>query len=175
MGQYFIWILFGILLCVALGFLVYSFIKEKRNKKKLLKEKQEYAAKALEVFQKSIINFNEVIKVNKIYLDNFEVSIGDYKMPSINNAARKVIEGYIIDVDFQTYIIRNDDYKKFMSHVVNLKDTKSNNWIKKCTKDIEYFNNQLKFLTLDNVEQLSLEASKEIENEFVKETGKLVR
>ncbi|WP_027121226.1 MHJ_0274 family protein [Mycoplasma leonicaptivi] len=139
-----IWVIFGFLVVLLLGWFAYQSIKErqKRKKTKLAAIEFEKQAKVFryEIIQKILC----LIDINNKQHEEFVVSIGQYKMKDLNNAAKSTIEEMMDTFEFKNYIKENPLYKDLLHNIILLKDLNSNMWDKKLENNaILYFNNNI--------------------------------
>lgn len=169
-----IWIILGVFLALLIGFFIYSFIKEKIQRKKI-KEAAELLKNEGEVFHREIvIKVNQLIRLNQEQLDNFEVSIGKYKMSDITLSAHNILKNYAASDSFKTYITNEPKYKDFLINYVALKDNKSNLWANKQANEIKYFEKAFKslpenyVLEIRDMDKIISDINKEYEDEISK-------
>ncbi|QDY87021.1 hypothetical protein FRW55_02520 [Mycoplasma anserisalpingitidis] len=130
------WIIFGVVGVIFIGWISYSYIKGQIDKKKLKKQALELEIKSKEEYNESLAKMYYIIKTNEKYLSEFTVSIGKYNMGTLTNTTQSIITDLLSEQYFKDLILFNVDYKKYVNHIITLKDNKSNNWTKKCNDSI---------------------------------------
>lgn len=161
-----IWIIFGALIAILILFFAYSAIKDRRNKKKLKQEKLLFEAEAVEYYDEILITMIEIIENNQKFLDEFEVSIGKYKMGQITDATRNIIGDILNSSKFKGFFIEDEKYIEFVKNVVFLKDLKSNNWQKKAISAMEYFKKEFRKIEEGKIEDIRYTVRKEINKKY---------
>lgn len=130
------WIIFAVVGVIFIGWISYSYIKGQIDKKKLKKQALELEIKSKEEYNESLAKMHYIIKTNEKYLSEFTVSIGKYNMGTLTNTTQSIITDLLSEQYFKDLILFNVDYKKYVNHIITLKDNKSNNWTKKCNDSI---------------------------------------
>lgn len=130
------WIIFAVVGVIFIGWISYSYIKGQIDKKKLKKQALELEIKSKEEYNESLAKMYYIIKTNEKYLSEFTVSIGKYNMGTLTNTTQSIITDLLSEQYFKDLILFNVDYKKYVNHIITLKDNKSNNWTKKCNDSI---------------------------------------
>lgn len=130
------WIIFAVVGVIFIGWISYSYIKGQIDKKKLKKQALELEIKSKEEYNESLAKIYYIIKTNEKYLSEFTVSIGKYNMGTLTNTTQSIITDLLSEQYFKDLILFNVDYKKYVNHIITLKDNKSNNWTKKCNDSI---------------------------------------
>lgn len=130
------WIIFAVVGVIFLGWILYSYIKGQLDKKKLKKQALELEIKSKEEYNESLAKMHYIIKTNEKYLSEFTVSIGKYNMGDLTNTTHSIITDLLSEQYFKDLILFNVDYKKYVNHIISLKDNKSNNWTKKCSNSL---------------------------------------
>ena len=123
------WIIFGVLLAGMLAIFVFATIKDAINRKKLkkIRIKNEEDMKIFNAY--ALIYMNKLIEINQKYLDEFQPSIGQYKMNQIINGAKNSLNELIQTEGFKN-LIKNGDFeqKQLIDQINNLNSMRSNNW-----------------------------------------------
>ncbi|WP_406613499.1 MHJ_0274 family protein [Mycoplasma corogypsi] len=155
-----IWIILGILIGTVVVWFIYSYIKEKKDKKKLA-----IAAKQLEketaIYTRELaISLKALTEHNKQVQSEFVPSIGEYKMSDLNNAAKNTILEITKSPKFKTCYLETQSRQKFVQAIMMLQDLNSNLWDKKLQSVVEVFD---KFL-----DESEKQIAKENETDFIK-------
>ncbi len=135
-------IIVSIAILGLIGFITYQFITEKLRKKKILKEKLEFEKLCSDTYRKFINEIYELILNNDKLLKEFIVSIGDYKMGEITNAAKDVLKLVEKSEMYKNVFSKDETYRDFVTHFIALSEEKSNMWDKRCEESIEWFKNE---------------------------------
>ncbi|UUD36895.1 Uncharacterised protein [Mycoplasmopsis californica] len=152
-------------------FILYSVIKSVLGKRKIKKQKALIEGLAQKGFEQAILDINALIRENDNKLENFEVSIGTYKMGEITGAARKFLSELIESDTYQTIFKNSGEYDDLYNQTLLLKDTKSNLWRKKLTDTLDFFAGLEENLknSLEDFENRRLWAKNRIEKLYQKE------
>lgn len=164
-------VIFSVLVVVLFSFFLGQFIWGFFKKKKLKKEQAIFVKEADQASKIIIFLVAEIIDQNQKKLENFQVSIGKYKMNEINNKAKQDIKKILSSENYKKYFKseenlseskeKNDFY--FDSYLLKLYNTKSNLWNKRCDKEIEYFIKSHKEIkSLENYSEIKELALKEL-------------
>lgn len=132
------WAIFGGLIVLLVIFFAYSSIKDKIKAKKKKKFEEKNRVKALELKRFLIFEVKALIEINQKYLDNFEPSIGEYKMVDVINASRKTIKLVENEDNFKEYIMNKSEHIEFLKAYVFLRDNRSNLWASRFKNVIDY-------------------------------------
>ncbi|APJ38620.1 MHJ_0274 family protein [Mycoplasmopsis pullorum] len=166
LSQYAMYLILGFVVVVLVVFFIVVTIKDKINKRKLLKEKEEFNKEVERQYEKLILKLNALIQVNEEHMNNFQVSIGEHTMSELTVSAKTILEDIVRDPDFQLYLLNNDQSQKIVKFVVQLKDNKSNLWTKKQAKLIEEIKNELQKIEIADLEKKQEQVLNEVRNEF---------
>ncbi|TNK82530.1 MHJ_0274 family protein [Mycoplasmopsis pullorum] len=166
LSQYAMYLILGFVVVVLVVFFIVVTIKDKINKRKLLKEKEEFNKEVERQYEKLILKLNALIQVNEEHMNNFQVSIGEHTMSELTVSAKTILEDIVRDPDFQLYLLNNDHSQKIVKFVVQLKDNKSNLWTKKQAKLIEEIQNELQKIEIADLEAKQEQVLSEVRNEF---------
>ncbi|TNK82808.1 hypothetical protein C4M97_02905 [Mycoplasmopsis pullorum] len=166
LSQYAMYLILGFVVVVLVVFFIVVTIKDKINKRKLLKEKEEFNKEVERQYEKLILKLNALIQVNEEHMNNFQVSIGEHTMSELTVSAKTILEDIVRDPDFQLYLLNNDQSQKIVKFVVQLKDNKSNLWTKKQAKLIEEIQNELQKIEIADLEAKQEQVLSEVRNEF---------
>lgn len=166
LSQYAMYLILGFVVVVLVVFFIVVTIKDKINKRKLLKEKEEFNKEVERQYEKLILKLNALIQVNEEHMNNFKVSIGEHTMSELTVSAKTILEDIVRDPDFQLYLLNNDQSQKIVKFVVQLKDNKSNLWTKKQAKLIEEIQNELQKIEIADLEAKQEQVLSEVRNEF---------
>ncbi|VEU77890.1 MHJ_0274 family protein [Mycoplasmopsis columbinasalis] len=133
-----IWIIFIVIISLFAIFFVYSVFKDRKQRNQRKKDKIIFANQAREYRRKHIFNLHFLIEMNQQYLDNFQPSIGEYKMHDVIDTARAYLLDFENNKEFKEYIVASDDENELLEAYVNLRDTRSNAWTKKIPQVLDY-------------------------------------
>ncbi|MBN4083321.1 hypothetical protein JXZ92_00595 [Mycoplasma sp. CSL10137] len=138
-GNIIIWVILGVLLSLIGVYFVYSYIKEKIEKKRTRIAAKEFENDSLKYRYELMVKINELIELNTKIHDDFVVSIGEYKMGQINNATRELLENIMSSYEYKTFVIPDEKLNNLKTKINMLKDLNSNLWNKKLNEIIIYF------------------------------------
>ncbi|TNK95291.1 hypothetical protein C4M98_03485, partial [Mycoplasmopsis pullorum] len=105
LSQYAMYLILGFVVVVLVVFFIVVTIKDKINKRKLLKEKEEFNKEVERQYEKLILKLNALIQVNEEHMNNFQVSIGEHTMSELTVSAKTILEDIVRDPDFQLYLL----------------------------------------------------------------------
>lgn len=142
-----LYVVLGFLIFGLVGWILFTYIRDKINKKKIHLAGVELDKLTKKYLAKFDVEINEVIAQNKRYLEKFVVSVGEYKMGELTNFSRKKVIEILEDSDFKNYVLKNPKYAELVKNLSELKDVKSNMWESKALPNLTYFSNELKKLT----------------------------
>lgn len=126
-GTIVMFILLGAIILALLGFITYSYIRDKIKAKKTKREIQEFMLESKQYAKEIIIEINHIIKLNQEELEKFQVSVGKVKMADINYAGNYLINDIFERDRFKRYILANkEQHLTFLEHLKNLKEIKPN-------------------------------------------------
>ncbi|VEU68920.1 Uncharacterised protein [Mycoplasmopsis canis] len=139
-----IWIILGVLISLLVIYFIYSWIKDKINKKKTRQAAIQLEKNAAIYWYETTLKINELIRLNRIQHENFVVSIGEFKMSEINNAASDTINDLMNEYEFKNYLLSNEKYSTYVSNIKVLKDLNLNLWDKKLSNSsLKFFEDEL--------------------------------
>lgn len=142
-GTIIMFALLGVVVLALLGFIIYSYIRDKIKVKKTKAEIQQFAIESKQYANEITVEINEIIELNKKQLQNFQVSVGKVKMSDINYVASYLINDLLERDRFKRFIIANkEQHSDFLKHLNNLKEIKPNSWDKKVLDSLNYFENK---------------------------------
>ncbi|MDJ1646739.1 MHJ_0274 family protein [Mycoplasma phocimorsus] len=132
-------IIVSIAILGLIGFVAYQFVTEKLRKKKILKEKAEFEKLCSDTYRKFINEIYELILSNDKLLQEFIVSIGDYKMGEITNIAKDTLKLIDRSEMYRNVFSKDEMYHDFVIHFMALYEEKSNMWEKRCDESVKWF------------------------------------
>ncbi|QKT05446.1 MHJ_0274 family protein [Mycoplasma sp. OR1901] len=138
-GNIIIWVILGVLLTLIGVYFIYSYVKEKIEKKRTRIAAKEFENDSIKYRYELMIKVNKLIELNTKIHDNFVVSIGEYKMGEINNATRELLDTMMNSYEYKTFIIPDEKLNDLKLKLNMLKDLNSNLWNKKLNDLIEFF------------------------------------
>ncbi|MCU4706308.1 MHJ_0274 family protein [Mycoplasma sp. CSL7503-lung] len=141
-GNIIIWVILGVLLTLIGVYFIYSYIKEKIEKKRTRIAAKEFENDSLKYRYELMVKINKLVELNAKIHDDFVVSIGEYKMGQINNATRELLENIMSSYEYKTFIIPDEKLNNLKTKLNMLKDLNSNLWNKKLNEIIVYFKNE---------------------------------
>ncbi|QCZ36620.1 MHJ_0274 family protein [Mycoplasma nasistruthionis] len=137
------WIIFGVIILGFTAWILYQWLKDKRNQKKAKQVAFQLSQEAAVHVYDLTIMINELVELNKVTLSEFVPSIGQYKMSEINNAARVCLNEMLKSGDYREYLHENKKYAEFVSNLRALKDCNANIWDTKASQVLTFFKNHL--------------------------------
>ncbi|MGP1451233.1 MAG: MHJ_0274 family protein [Metamycoplasmataceae bacterium] len=167
------WIIFGVLLAGMLAIFIFATIKDAINRKKLkkIRIKNEEDMKIFNAY--ALIYMNKLIGINQKYLDEFQPSIGQYKMNQIINGAKNSLNELIQTEGFKNLIKNGDlEQKQLIDQINSLNSMRSNNWEKKNYEAINFFKSKVSSLDLSLYQEEVKKADKIISNFYNEEIAK---
>lgn len=160
MGQqnWVIWIIFGLLLALLIGFLVFSFVKDKMKNKRLIQKRLELKRATIRTSKELAIKIYSLIQLNEEWVKEINPGQSIIKMKDVNFVSRSILKDIYESKAFKTiYIDSEDTDPNYAKNIKSLIDRKSNLWTKYCQNEIEYFKkfhdeliNDEKFETIKN-------------------------
>ncbi|QJG67111.1 MHJ_0274 family protein [Mycoplasma phocoenae] len=133
-------LLLAILLGLIFIFVVYKTIKGMYSKKKAVIAKKRQNEINKELYREYIVAICEIIRYSQKQIDDFEVSIGQYKMSEVNNGGVKLIHKLLNRDDFKDFR-ENDSYEDFVAKLETFTRFKPTVWKSKLLSEINYFEN----------------------------------
>ncbi|WBP83782.1 MHJ_0274 family protein [Mycoplasmopsis edwardii] len=134
-----IWIILGVLIALLVAYFIYSWIKERIKKKKNKLAAIQMEKNSVIYWNEIAVKINELVKLNREKQENFVVSIGEFKMRELNNAASETLEEMMNEYEFKNFLISSEKYTNFVGNVRVLKDLNSNLWDKKLSNTVLKF------------------------------------
>ncbi|WP_051789146.1 MHJ_0274 family protein [Mycoplasma buteonis] len=134
-----LWIVLIILVLIIVFFFIFSWVKERIEKKKIAQATHELRKNTVIYWYELSCKLRELLEINSTEQEKFQPSIGKFKMSDLNTTARKLIEDEIKSDRFQACFQDTEEHMAFVRTVFELKDTNSNLWDKKLPLDREYF------------------------------------
>ncbi|MEA4115203.1 hypothetical protein VBM87_00155 [Mycoplasma sp. 744] len=156
------WIILGVVVVIIIIFLIYSSIKNKMKKNKMKKDKIEFENRASYFKKIYLAKLKVLIDKNNQLIQEFEPSIGEYKMGQIVDVAHKFLNTFASDKNFKEYIVNADSQNDLLSLYIQLRDTRSNLWNKKIENVLQRINQLIETNFIDNTSNEYQEALTEI-------------
>ncbi len=137
-----IWLVFGLLIAALVGFLIFSFVRDKNKNKKIIKKRIELRRATAKTAKELAIRIYTLIEMNDEYIKEVKPGFSKIKMKNVNSIARNFLKEIYDSKAFKViYIDSEDADPKFANSIKSLIDTNSNLWNKYCNEQIEYFKN----------------------------------
>lgn len=135
-----IWLIFGLLLAALIGFLVFSFFKDKRKNRKIAQKRLELKRAAIKTSKELAIRIYTLIEINNELVEKVNPGNSSLKMKDINFNSRQFLKRIYDSKAFKTiYIESQETDPNYAQYLKNLIDKKSNLWLKYCETEINYF------------------------------------
>ncbi|MGL5522259.1 MAG: MHJ_0274 family protein [Metamycoplasmataceae bacterium] len=167
MDNWIVWLIMGLLIALLVGFMVFSFLKDKKRNKEIFKKKLELKRVTEKNTKVISVKVTMIIEKNQQELENFISSIGNKKMKDINNASRDLLKNIRNSKEFKLIYVKGEANPLMVSNIDALIDVKSNLWEKKCKENIEFFAQLNEELKNDPFYETIVEEEKEkINNRF---------
>ncbi|MGL5520341.1 MAG: MHJ_0274 family protein [Metamycoplasmataceae bacterium] len=167
MDNWIVWLIMGLLIALLVGFMVFSFLKDKKRNKEIFKKKLELKRVTEKNTKVISVKVTMIIEKNQQELDNFVSSIGNKKMKDINNASRDLLKNIRNSKEFKLIYIKGEANPLMVSNLDALIDVKSNLWEKKCKENIVFFSLLNEELKNDPLYETIVQEEKEkINNRF---------
>ncbi len=167
------WLVFGILLALLVGFLVFSWVRDRNKNKKILTKRVELKRATIKASKELAIRIYAMIEMNEKYLSEVNPGFSKVKMKNVTATSRNFLKDIYDSKPFKVLYIESDETDPQYS--INLKkliDTNSNLWEKYCSNEIEYFKKFYKELEGDDkFQEIKDEALKSINEVFEKEVN----
>lgn len=140
MNNWVVWLIFGLLIVGLVGFLVFSFIKDKRKNKKIIQKRIELRRATAKTSKELAIRIYTLIEMNDEFLKEVQPGFSKVKMKNVNATSRNFLKEIYDSKAFKTLYIESDEADPMYSkNIKNLIDTSSNLWTKYCQEEILYF------------------------------------
>ncbi|VEU59370.1 MHJ_0274 family protein [Mesomycoplasma neurolyticum] len=149
---------------------LFQVITERKKKKKIKIEKEKILENQRILTEEITYKINAIIEKNEELLNNFVVSIGDFKMKELNFFTKNEIKKIIKHPQFYQTFADNPylDNSDFNDNLNILIETKSNLWSKKNQSQIQFFANiEKQYLNDDAKKENYLNLKKEFKNSLV--------
>lgn len=135
-----IWIVFGLLIALLIGFLLFSYINDRRKNLKLAQKRLELKRATAKTSKELAIRIHLLIEFNQQQVDQVRPGQSKIKMRDVNFFARQFLKRIYDSKAFKTiYIDAADADSDYARHIKTLIDKKSNLWKKYCTEELQYF------------------------------------
>ncbi|BAP00979.1 hypothetical protein MCAL160_0368 [Mycoplasmopsis californica HAZ160_1] len=156
------WIIFGVVVVLLIGFIVFSAIKDRIAKKKRRMQEIAFKALAQERKEATVIMLQLLVAKNQEVLDSFEPSIGSFKMSQVVDTARDFLLQYQQEKEFKDYVSTYTGNKTLMKHYAILRDRRSTLW-KNEKNSLKFIEDEYFLIDQDNKKDLITEVKEEIE------------
>ncbi|MGL5357885.1 MAG: MHJ_0274 family protein [Metamycoplasmataceae bacterium] len=167
MDNWIVWLIMGLLIALLVGFMVFSFLKDKKRNKEIFKKKLELKRVTEKNTKVISVKVTMIIEKNKQELESFISSIGNKKMKDINNASRDLLKNIRNSKEFKLIYIKGESNPLMVSNLDALINVKSNLWEKKCKENIVFFSLLNEELKNDPFYETIVQEEKEkIDNRF---------
>ena len=168
-----IWVIFGLLILLLVGFLVYSYLNERKKNRRLAQKRLELKRATVKTSKELAIRIYHLIEFNQEQVNSIVPGQSTIKMKEINFFARQFLKKIYDSKAFKTiYIDPEDADPVYAANIKVLIDKKSNLWTKYCSEQIDYFKRlHDELLNDENFSLLKNEAINDIQkffNEVVK-------
>lgn len=163
-----VWLIFGLLLALLVGFLVFSYVKDKRKNRRLAQKRAELKRATMKSSKELAIKIYTLIQFNNQKIIEIRPGQSDMKMKHINFTAKKFLKDIYESKVFKTiYLDSSDADPDYAKNLKNLIDRKSNLWNKYCQNEMNYFKRfHDELISDDKFKAIEDEANKEINNYF---------
>ena len=140
MQNWAIWIVFGVILAALIGFLVFSFVRDKRKNMKITQKRMELKRETIKASKKLAIRIYTLVELIQQWLTEVKPGSSKLKMRHVNAIARIFLKNIYDSKEFKIIYIDSEeadpDYARNLKMLI---DHNSNMWSKYCAKEIEYF------------------------------------
>lgn len=157
------WLIFGLLILALVGFLLFTFLKDKRKNRKIAEKRIELRRATVKASKELAIKIYTLIEINKELIDQVKPGTSKIKMKDVTNSSRIFLKEIYDSKTFKVIYIESDEADP--QYAINLKkliDTNSNLWYKYCNDEIKYFKNLNDQLINDSKYEELLKESKEM-------------
>ncbi|AAT27844.1 MHJ_0274 family protein [[Mycoplasma] mobile] len=162
-----VWVIFGLIVALAAGFFLFTFLRDKRKKRIIREDKIRKLIKSEIIQQEIILEINNLITLNKQALDEFIPSIGKLKMSEINDISKNKLKELTESEKYFKYIKSQDEFKDFQNHLQNLSQNKANVWEKICSESLDFFKNKFEKIDWnDELKEYNLKSKNQLEKLF---------
>ena len=165
MDSWVTWLIFGLLIAALVGFLLFTFIKDKRKNRKITEKRIELRRATVKTSKELAIRIYTLIRLNEDFIKEVKPGSSKIKMKNVTTTCRNFLKDIYDSKAFKVIYIESDEADP--DYALNLKkliDTNSNLWSKYCLNEIKYFENFHNELKND-----------EKFDELVKESEKLIK
>lgn len=163
-----IWIVFGLLIALLVGFLLFSYLNDKRKNRRLAQKRIELKRATVKTSKELAIRIYTLIQFNQKLVDEVKPGHSNLKMKDVNFFARQFLKKIYDSKAFKTiYVEPEDADQTYGQNMKTLIDRKSNLWQKYCPAEISYFeklHNEL--LEDEKFSLIQMEAQQDIEKFF---------
>ncbi|QSF13838.1 MHJ_0274 family protein [Mycoplasma sp. Mirounga ES2805-ORL] len=130
------WVILGAVIVVLVIMFTYTGLKDMVKKRKRIKREKELAIKAEKYALEIFLKLDYLIIKNQMLIDEFEPSIGKYKMSEITDVPRNYLLELQKTEDFKELIIASHDVDELLKIYISYRDSRSTTW-KSSLKDLE--------------------------------------
>lgn len=142
MDNWLIWLIFGLLLAALVGFLVFTFIRDKLKNKKLAQKRAELKRATIKSSKQLAIRIYTMIEESEKLVQSVRPGESKLKMKHVNKTSRDFLKNIYDSKAFKTiYIDSSESDPKFSLNLKTLIDRNSNLWFKYNQEEIKYFKN----------------------------------
>lgn len=163
-----IWVIFGLLILLLIGFLLYSYLNERKKNRRLAQKRLELKRATIKTSKELAIRIYHLIQFNEEQVNLIIAGQSTVKMKEINFFSRQFLKKIYDSKAFKTiYIDPEDADPVYATNIKFLIDKKSNLWNKYCSNQIDYFKKlHDELFNDDNFDLLKNEAINDIQNFF---------
>lgn len=167
------WLIFGLVILALVGFLVFTFVKDKIKNRKIVEKKIEIKRATIKTSKELAIRIYSIIEKNNDFLKMVIPGSSKIKMKHVNSTCRRFLKEIYDSKPFKLIYIESDDADPdFAKNMNKLIETNSNLWNKYCINEIEYFKQFDEQLKNDNkYKEIKEESIKFIDKFFNQEVG----
>ena len=168
-----IWVIFGLLIVLLIGFLLYSYLNERRKNRRLAQKRLELKRATIKTSKELAIRIYYLIEFNQNQVDAIIPGQSNIKMKEINFFARQFLKKIYDSKAFKTLYIEPEDADSiYANNIKILIEKKSNLWAKYCPEQIAYFKKlHDELLDDEKFDLLKNEAIQDINNFFNEVVG----
>lgn len=136
---YLVWVIFGVIVALAAGFFLFTFIRDRKKKKQIREEKIRMKILSENAQLEIVLEINNLIEYSNKMLEEFVPSIGKLKMSMINEIPKDFLKKLIESKKYIKYVKTQEDFIEFKNNTESLFKNKANTWAKVCEKELEFF------------------------------------
>ena len=140
MSSWATWLIFGLLIAALVGFLLFTFFKDKRKNRKITEKRIELRRATARSSKELAIKIYTLIELNEEFIKEVKPGSSRIKMKNVTITCRRFLKDIYDSKAFKVLYIESDEADpEYSKNIKKLIDVNSNLWSKHCVEEISYF------------------------------------